>query len=157
MEPYIMLHCPLNFCTMGSVLSVLLIASCFSFLSWELLHENIRFQRVVDFCSFEALYPSYQPKILQHLASCIFLKKKCYWCLDHQWISVLQFSQLKCCLQSIIFNVLVIIWPMIIDFPVLDFCHSVKKKGLLFNWVNVLFFMTFFYRCNFPRKDHNWK
>lgn len=74
MEPYIMLHCPLN-CTMGSVLSVLLIASYFSFLSWELLHENIRFQRVVDFCSFEALYPSYQLKILQRLASCIFKKK----------------------------------------------------------------------------------
>lgn len=53
----------------------------------------------------------------------------------HQWITALQFSQLKHHLQSARFNVLLIIWPMIIDFFLLGFCQSFrgkKKKKFIF-------------------------
>lgn len=79
----------------------------------------------------------------------------------HQWITALQFSQLKHHLQSARFNVLLIIWPMIIDFFLLGFCQSFrgkKKKKVYFpNRANVLFIIIFFYRYNFIRKDHEWK
>lgn len=158
MEPHFMLHCSLNFCTMGSIFSVFLnVSRKFFFLILRvvsLLYQIPETSRLLHLWSTSSII--WAKDII--MLGLMHIKTPLIMLMMHQWISTLRFSQLKHCLQSTRFNVLLIIWLMTIDFSLLDFCHSFRKKKVyFFNGANVLFIIIFFYRCNFLRKDREGK